>query len=196
MVPKETVFVVANPSNLMHRIKLCNMLQHHFEALSRRDCEELVPKKTKTIWRTQVRKFHFASICNVLPCEPRLFWYSTRVLNRHLANKLRTNCQQSAASWQKIFVKAVNDSRPTVGRLSANSWPTVGRLSFDCRSTVVRLLADNFLGELFFIFSAYVVTFHVELFSNETITAKLLFFLLSYHDLLPLRRKQLFPCHI
>ena len=35
MVPKGTVFVVANPSNLVHRIKLCNMLQHHFEALSR-----------------------------------------------------------------------------------------------------------------------------------------------------------------
>ena len=35
VVPKGTVFVVANLSNLVHRIKLCNMLQHHFEALSR-----------------------------------------------------------------------------------------------------------------------------------------------------------------
>ena len=134
------------------------MLQHHFEALSRRDCEEiarrLVPKRTKTIWRTQVRKFHFASICNVLPCELRLFWYSTRVLIRHLANKLTTcgqqsadsrptNGQQSADCWQKIFVKSVNDSRPTVGPLSANSWPTVGRLSSDCWPTVVRLLANS-----------------------------------------------------
>ena len=35
IIPKGTVFVVANPSNLVHRIKLCNMLQHHFEVLSR-----------------------------------------------------------------------------------------------------------------------------------------------------------------
>ena len=50
MVPKGTVFVGANPSNLVHRIKLCNMLQHHFEALSGvwylknlniGDCEEI-----------------------------------------------------------------------------------------------------------------------------------------------------------
>ena len=34
MVPKGTVFVVANPSNVVHRIKLCNMLQHHLETLS------------------------------------------------------------------------------------------------------------------------------------------------------------------
>ena len=113
-------------------------------------------KKTKTIWRTQVRKFHFASICNVLPCELRLFWYSTRFLNRHLADKLPTCGQQSATNgqhsadyWQKIFVKAVNDSwptvgrlsadyRPTIGRLSADSWPTVGRLSSDCWPTVGR----------------------------------------------------------
>ena len=73
----------------------------------------LVPKKTKTIWRTQVRKFHFSSICNVLPCELRLFWYSTRVLNRHLANKLPTCGRQSANCW------------PTVGQLLANSRPTV-----------------------------------------------------------------------
>ena len=33
--------------------------------------------------------------------------------------------QRSADCWQKIFVKAVNDSRPTVGGLSANSRPTV-----------------------------------------------------------------------
>ena len=117
----------------------------------------LVPTKTKTIWRTQVRKFHFSSICNVLPCELRLFWYSTRVLNRHLANNLPTCGQQSADSRptngqqladcrQKIFVEGGKrqsaDSRPTVGRQSANSWPTVGRLSSDCRSTIVRLLAD------------------------------------------------------
>ena len=106
----------------------------------------LVPTKTKTIWRTQVRKFHFSSICNVLPCELRLFWYSTRVLNRHLANKLPTcgqqsadsrptNGQQSADCRQKIFVEGGK-------RQSANSWPTVGRLSSDCRSTVVRLSVD------------------------------------------------------
>ena len=106
----------------------------------------MVPKKTKTIWRTQVRKFHFSSICNVLPCELRLFWYSTRVLNRHLANKLPTcgqqsadsrptNGQQSADCWQKIFVKGAKQQ-------SANSWPTVGRLSSDCRPTVGRLSAD------------------------------------------------------
>ena len=116
------------------------MLQHHFEALSRRDCEEiarrLVPKRTKTIWRTQVRKFHFASLCNVLPCELRLFWYSTRVLNRHLANKLPTCGQQSADCWQKILVKSVNDSRPTVVRLLAKCCPTVGRLLANSQPTV------------------------------------------------------------
>ena len=116
-----------------------------------------VRKKTKTIWRTQVRKFHFASICNIVPDELRLFWYSTRVLNRHLANKLPTcgqqladsrptNGQQSADCWQKIFVKAVNNSRPTVGQLSSHFWPTVGRQS-----------ADSFLGELFFLFSEIAV---------------------------------------
>ena len=100
-----------------------------------------------------MRKFHFAPIYNVLPCELRLFWYSTRVLNRHLANKLPTcgqqstdsrptNGQQSADCWQKIFIKVVNDSQPTVGRLSANSWPTVVRLSSNCWSTVGQLLAD------------------------------------------------------
>ena len=132
------------------------MLQHHFEALSRRDCEEiarrLVPKRTKTIWRTQVRKFHFASICNVLPCELRLFWYSTRVLNRHLANKLPTCGQQSA------------DKRPTVGRLLAedfrkigkqqlaDSWPTIGQQLADCRPTVGQLLSDCWptVGRQFF----------------------------------------------
>ena len=94
----------------------------------------LVPKKTKTIWRTQVRKFHFSSICNVLPCELRLFWYSTRALNLHLANKLPTCGRQSADCWQKICVKGGKrqsaDSRPTVGRLSADCWPTVGRQFF------------------------------------------------------------------
>ena len=128
----------------------------------------LVPTKTKTIWRTQVRKFHFSSICNVLPCELRLFWYSTKVLNRHLANNLPTRGRQSADCRQKIFVEGGKrqsaDSRPTVGRLSVDCCPTVGRLSSDCRSTVVQLLADcrptvgqqsadSFLGELFFIFS-------------------------------------------
>ena len=82
-----------------------------------------------------MRKFHFSSICNVLPCELRLFWYSTRVLNRHLANKLPTCGRQSADCWQKICVKG--------GK----------RQLADCRSTVVRLSADSFLGELFFIFS-------------------------------------------
>ena len=106
----------------------------------------MVPKKTKTIWRTQVRKFHFSSICNVLPCELRLFWYSTGVLNRHLANKLPTcgqqsadsrptNGQQSADCWQKIFVRGGK-------RQSADSWPTIGQQLADCRSTVGRLLAD------------------------------------------------------
>ena len=87
-----------------------------------------------------MRKFHFASICNVLPCELRLFWYLTGAPNqladcrptvgRHLANKLPTCCQQSADSrptngqqsadcWQKIFVKGGK-------RQSANSRPTVG----------------------------------------------------------------------
>ena len=90
------------------------------------------------------------------------------------ANSRPTNGQQSADCWQKIFVKAVNDSRPTVGRLSANSWPTVGRqsddsrptvgqlsahcrptvgrLSADCRPTVGRLLADCWptVGRQFF----------------------------------------------
>ena len=70
------------------------------------------------------------SICNVLPCELRLSWYSTGVLNRHLANKLPTCCQQ------------LDDKRPTVGRLLANSRPTVDQQS-----------ADSFLGELFFTFS-------------------------------------------
>ena len=128
----------------------------------------LVPKKTKTIWRTQVRKFHFASICNVLPCELRLFWYLTRVLNRHLANKLLTcsqqsadsrptNGQQSANCWQKIFVKGgkrqSTESGPTVGLLSVDCWPTVSRQLADCRSTVGQQSADSFLWELFFTFS-------------------------------------------
>ena len=97
-----------------------------------------------------MRKFHFASICNVLPCELRLFWYLTGALNqladcrptvgRHLANKLPTCCQQSADSrptngqqsadcWQKIFVKGGQ-------RQSANSRPTVGQQLADCRPTV------------------------------------------------------------
>ena len=71
-----------------------------------------------------MRKFHFASISNVLPCELRLFWYSTRVLNRHLANKLPTCSQQSA------------DSRPTVGCMSVICWPSVGRLLANSRPTV------------------------------------------------------------
>ena len=89
-----------------------------------------------------MRKFHFASICNVLPCELRLFWYLTRALNqsadcrptvsRHLANKLPTCCQQSADCWQKIFVKGgkrqLADCRPAVGRQSADCWSTVDRL--------------------------------------------------------------------
>ena len=93
-----------------------------------------------------MRKFHFSSICNVLPCKLRLFWYSTRVLNRHLANKLPTcgqqsadsrptNGQQSADCWQKIFVRGGK-------RQSADSWPTIGQQLADCRSTVVRLLAN------------------------------------------------------
>ena len=75
-----------------------------------------------------------------------------------------TNYRHAADCWQKIFVKAVNDSRPTVGRLSANSGPTIGqqltdyrptvaRLSADCRPTVGQQSANSFLGELFFIFS-------------------------------------------
>ena len=68
-------------------------------------------------------KFHFASICNVLPCELRLFWYLAGALN------------QAADCRQKIFVKGGK-------RQSANSQPTVGQH-----------LADCWLGELFFIFS-------------------------------------------
>ena len=83
----------------------------------------LVPTKTKTIWRTQVRKFHFSSICNVLPCELRLFWYSTRVLNQQSADKRPT-------VGRLLAEKAVNDSRPTVVQLSADSRPTVGRQFF------------------------------------------------------------------
>ena len=114
-----------------------------------------------------MRKFHFASICNVLPCELRLFWNSTAVLNRHLADKLPTCYQQSADSrptngqqpadcWQKIFVKGGK-------RQSADSWMTVGQQLANCRPTVAQLLANcwptdqqsanSFLGELFFIFS-------------------------------------------
>ena len=111
-------------------------------SLSRR----LVPKNTKTIWRSQVRKFHFASICNVLPCELRLFWYSTRVLNRHLANRLPTFGPQSADCWQKIFVEGGK-------RQSADSWLTVVQLWADCRPTAGQQSADSYLGELFFIFS-------------------------------------------
>ena len=114
-----------------------------------------------------MRKFHFASICNVLPCELRLFWYSTGVLNRHLANKLPTCCQQSADSrptngqqsadcWQKIFVKGRKrqsaDSWPTIGQQLGDCWSTVGRLLANCGPTVQQL-ADSFLGELFFTFS-------------------------------------------
>ena len=87
-----------------------------------------------------MRKFHFASICNVLPCELRLFWYSTGALNRHLANKLPTCCQQSADKRQKIFVRGGKrqwaDNWPTVGQQLANCWPTVGQLSADCWPTV------------------------------------------------------------
>ena len=94
----------------------------------------MVPKKAKQYGGLKERKFHFASIRNVLLCKLKLFWYSTGVLNRHLANKLPTCCQQSAYS------------RPTVGRRFSykavnDSWPTV-----DQQST------DTFLGELFFTF--------------------------------------------
>ena len=93
-----------------------------------------------------MRKFHFSSICNVLPCKLRLFWYSTRVLNRHLANKLPTCGQQSADKrptvGRLLAEKAVNDSRPTVGQQLADCRPTVGRLSVDCRPTVVQLSAN------------------------------------------------------
>ena len=87
-----------------------------------------------------MRKFHFSSICNVLPCELRLFWYLTRVLNRHLANKLPTCGQQSA------------DSRATVRRQTANSRPTVGQQLADCRLTVVQLSANFWptVGRQFF----------------------------------------------
>ena len=81
------------------------------------------------------------SICNVLPCELRLSWHLTRVLNRHLANKLPTCCQQSD-NKQPTVGRQLNDYRPTVGRLSGHCWPTVGRQS-----------ADSSLGELFFTFS-------------------------------------------
>ena len=94
-----------------------------------------------------MRKFHFASICNVLRCELRLFWYSTGVLNRHLANKLPTCCQQSADCWQNILVKGGKrqsaNSWPTVGQLSADCWPTVGQLLANCWPTVGRLLTNS-----------------------------------------------------
>ena len=117
----------------------------------------MVPKKAKQYGGLKERKFHFASIRNVLLCKLKLFWYSTGVLNRHLANKLPTCCQQSADSrptngqqsadcWQKIFVKGGKrqsaDSWPTVGQLSADCWSTVGRLSANCQLTVGQLSAD------------------------------------------------------
>ena len=71
------------------------------------------------------------SICNVLPCELRLSWHLTGVLNQHLANKLPTCCQQS------------DDKRATVGRLSPNSWPTVGPLWANCWPTDGRLLTNS-----------------------------------------------------
>ena len=125
-----------------------------------------------------MRKFHFSSICNVLPCELRLFWYWTRVLNRHLANKLPTCGQQSA------------DSRPTAGRKggkrqSADSRPTVGRLSADCRSTVGQLSADSFLGELFFTFSVKFVGFLCglhEVYSHIMLRPNLFIYLFEYES--------------
>ena len=80
------------------------------------------------------------------PRELRLFWYSTRVLNRHLVNKFPTcsqqsadsrptNGQQSADYRQKIFVEG-GKRQSTVGRLSSDCWPTVGRLLANSRPTV------------------------------------------------------------
>ena len=63
---------------------------------------------------------------------------SQPTLGQQITDMRPTDGQQSADCWQKIFVKVVNDSRTTVGRLSANSGPTVGRLLADCRPTVGR----------------------------------------------------------
>ena len=76
---------------------------------------------------------------------------SQPTLGQQITDSRPSNGQQSPDCWQKIFVRAVNNSRLTVGRLSANSWPTV--VPSDCRPTVGQQSADSFLGELFFIFS-------------------------------------------
>ena len=75
------------------------------------------------------------SICNVLPCELRLSWHLTGVLNRHLANKLPTCCQQSDDKRPTVG-RQLADYRPTVARLSGHCWPTVGRLLTNSRPTV------------------------------------------------------------
>ena len=84
--------------------------------------------------------------CSSLRAETFLVF--DRVLNRHLANKLPTCCQQLADSWPTIG-QQLADCGPTVGRLWADCRPTVGQQS----ATVGRLSADSFLGELFFTFS-------------------------------------------
>ena len=76
---------------------------------------------------------------------------SQPTLGQQITDSRPTNGQQSADCWQKIFVRAVNNSRPTVVQLSSHR--TVGRLSSDCWPTVGQQSADSFLGELFFIFS-------------------------------------------
>ena len=62
----------------------------------------------------------------------------TQTVGRQLGNSRPTVGRQSA------------DCRPTVGQQLANSWPTVGQQSVDCRPTVDRQSANRFFGELFF----------------------------------------------
>ena len=67
--------------------------------------------------------------------------WPTRVLNRHLANKLPTCGQQSADSRPTVGRQS-DDSRTTVVyRFYENLLPAVGRLLAVCRPTVGRLLA-------------------------------------------------------
>ena len=114
----------------------------------------MVPKKTKTIWRTQVRKFHFSSICNVLPCELRLLLVFDKGSQPTLGQQItdmrptvrptvgRQTANSRPTAGRKGGKRQSADCRPTVGRLSADCWPTVVRLSSDCRPTVVRLSSN------------------------------------------------------
>ena len=74
-----------------------------------------------------------------------VFDKGSQPIGRHLANKLPTCCQQSADSWQKIFVKGSK-------RQSANCRPAVDKQSADCWSTVDRLLVGGAVLHFFRIF--------------------------------------------